>query len=144
MYANASKLTLEEVEREEEEVWFATKPISIDDLRNKSEQDLQEGVTGGLVVAVESKEYIHGIFSDNILDALKNSWTDYKDEGIMIGGKNGRIISGYTVQRGKKHHIRDIDIPIEEKHLNISYSEDAIALDEFNQILSTFKFINQY
>jgi hypothetical protein len=133
----------------DEEIFFTTS-ITYDNFwKNKSEQERQlmqpqKGITGGdLLVAVEGKDF----FEDtDTLDTLKNTWTDYKDEGIMVGEKNGRIISGYDyVSDQKKTHIRYIDIPLQQgKHLKIEYYEDTITLEEFNQILSTFKFLHQY
>jgi hypothetical protein len=124
---------------------FATKPISLDYFRNKNEQELQslqKGVSGGtLVVYFRGKDFPE--FNHEDLATLKSTWIDYKDEGIVIGGRKGRIISGSTDWSNKIRHIREIYIPLkQEKHLQTTYIEETISLDEFNQILSTFKFIN--
>jgi hypothetical protein len=98
------------------------------------------------VVAVESKDDIESLFSGFILSGIKNTATDFKYEGIVIGGKTGRVVSAYTTGAdGKRWHYRNIDIPLAKMHLNITYCEQPfLTIDEFNQILSTFKFSDQH
>ena len=143
MHVNVPELSLEDIERGEENIFFTT-PITYNDyLTKKYKQELnKEKITGGhLIVSVYNKDYVDE-FNDDILSLLKERWTDYKDENILIGGKIGRIISGLT---SMKNYTREIAIPLKgKKYLSISYSENAITLSEFDQILSTFKFDNQH
>ena len=62
------------------------------------------------------------------------------DENIIIGGKTGRVVSGDN-KLDPNIAVRNIDIPLKgTEHLRIQYSSNIVPLDEFNQILSTFKF----
>jgi len=146
MYANTPPYPETMKERLSDDIVLQTKQISPDDVKNKSAQEtkmLYEGVTGGdLLITVDDKDF----FQDTeTLDTLKKRWVNYKDEGVLIGGKNGRIVSGNDYVSAKnKPHIRHIDIPLQQgKYLKIEYYEDAISLEEFDQILSTFKFTDQ-
>lgn len=121
-----------------DDVIFSTKPGLF----------LQRGATPGhLYVFFRDKDFEED--SDKVLGSLKGGWMDYKYEGIIVGGRTGRIISGYTTHytalgSKKKEHIREIAIPLKDKnYLHITYIEKAINLDEFNQMLSTFKFTDQ-
>jgi hypothetical protein len=143
MYANTPPYPETMKDRFSDDIVLQTKQILPDDAKNKSEQELKvlyEGVTGGdLLFTFSDKDFFH---DTETLDILKKTWINYEDESIIIGGKTWRIISGNDyVSAQNKPHIRHIDIPLQQgKYLNIEYYEDAIILEEFDQILSTLKF----
>jgi hypothetical protein len=143
MYANTPPYPETMKDRFSDDIVLQTKQILPDDAKNKNEQELNvlyEGVVGGdLLFTFSDKDFFH---DSETLEILKRTSVNYKDEGIIIGGKTGRIISGNDfVLAQNKPHIRHIDIPLQQdKYLNIEYYENAITLEEFDQILSTLKF----
>ena len=137
----------------EEEVWFVTGPTPTTTTIRRQKiiagaptKDFKAKDSNGFfVVAIEDNlEYQ---FSDSILESNKKSWADFKYENIVIGGKTGRVVSGYAEDMdGQRIHWRNIDIPVAKHHLNITYAEpiSVLNINEFNQILSTFKFSDQH
>jgi hypothetical protein len=92
------------------------------------------------------------------IDHFANGFVDYntgneKEEGIKLDGKIGRIASVTlpyirNIRSNNKDNIgipiRDIDVPLNGKiHFRLHFKEDLLTLNEFNQMLSTFKFIDQ-
>jgi hypothetical protein len=148
MYPNPIPYPTTMYDKYSDDITFQTKPISLSDREARIKQgvksiaeDLFPGVKDGyLIISYCSKDYTNRLFSKHSLDKM----TNYKDEGILIGGKTGRVISGHYESDGKIIHTRDIIIPLNDKDVNLSitYVEKAILLDEFDQIVSTFKFTN--
>jgi hypothetical protein len=108
-------------------------------------------ISNGLIMFFFHDESSNDVFfstSDKTLHELYSNANDFKDEGIETGGKMGRIISSLSDPKSrlenKTNHAINIDVPLKDKrHLIIGYIGTVITLDEFNQMLSTFKFTGQ-
>lgn len=137
-----------------DDIVLHTKQTSFEGNKNKESFNAlwDDIISNGRIMFFFRDESSNNVFfstSDKTLHELYSNANDFKDEGIAIGGKIGRIISSLSNPKSrldnKTNHAINIDVPLKDKrHLIIGYIGTVITMDEFNQILSTFKFTDQH
>jgi hypothetical protein len=138
-----------------DDIVLHTKQTSFEENTNKeSFNSLWEDMTAnGRIMLFFLDETSNDVFLSSIDKDLQYSYQvneNVKDEGIVIGGKIGRITSSFSDTKSRfynktNNHAINIDIPLKDKkYLVIENLGTVITLDEFNQMLSTFKFSDQH